>query len=38
MEYSDAHWLAGILLVFSFAVLLVLYTVLKTQPVAHQLK
>jgi molybdate transport system permease protein len=38
LEYSAAHWLASILLVFSFAVLLVLYTVLKTQPVAHQLK
>ena len=38
MVYADAHWLAGVLLVFSFAVLLVLYTVLKTQPVAHQLK
>jgi len=38
MDYADAHWLAGVLLVFSFAVLLVLYTVLKTQPVAHQLK
>jgi len=38
LEYSEAHWLAGILLVFSFTVLLVLYTVLKTQPVAHQLK
>ncbi|MEI6069282.1 MAG: molybdate ABC transporter permease subunit [Methylococcaceae bacterium] len=38
LEYSEAHWLAGVLLVFSFAVLLVLYTVLKTQPVAHQLK
>jgi molybdate transport system permease protein len=38
MEYSEAHWLAGCLLVFSFAVLLVLYTVLKTQPAAHQLK
>ena len=38
MDYSEAHWLAGVLLVFSFAVLLVLYTVLKTQPVAHQLK
>jgi len=35
LEYSEAHWLAGVLLVFSFAVLLVLYTVLKTQPVAH---
>lgn len=38
MEYSEAHWLAGALLLFSFTVLLVLYTVLKTQPVAHQLK
>ena len=38
LEYSEAHWLAGGLLVFSFTVLLVLYTVLKTQPVAHQLK
>jgi len=38
LEYSEAHWLAGVLLVFSFSVLLVLYTVLKTQPVAHQLK
>ena len=38
MDYSDAHWLAGVLLVFSFAVLLTLYTVLKTQPTAHQLK
>ena len=38
LEYTQAHWLAGVLLVFSFTVLLVLYTVLKTQPVAHQLK
>jgi molybdate transport system permease protein len=38
MDYSDAHWLAGVLLVFSFTVLLTLYTVLKTQPTAHQLK
>ena len=38
MEYTEAHWLAGALLLFSFTVLLVLYTVLKTQPVAHQLK
>jgi molybdate transport system permease protein len=38
MEYGEAHWLAGGLLVFSFIVLLLLYTVLKTQPVAHQLK
>jgi molybdate transport system permease protein len=38
LEYSEAHWLAGCLLLFSFTVLLVLYTVLKTQPVAHQLK
>jgi len=38
LEYSEAHWLAGILMLFSFSVLLVLYTVLKTQPVAHPLK
>ena len=38
IDYAEAHWLAGVLLVFSFAVLLVLYTVLKTQPVVHQLK
>jgi molybdate transport system permease protein len=38
MEYDQAHWLAGGLLFFSFIVLLLLYTVLKTQPVAHQLK
>jgi molybdate transport system permease protein len=34
LEYSQAHWLAGCLLLFSFTVLLLLYTVLKTQPVA----
>jgi molybdate transport system permease protein len=38
LEYHEAHWLAGGLLVFSFSVLLILYTVLKTHPVAHQLK
>lgn len=38
LEYSEAHWLAAGLLVFSFTVLLVLYTTLKTHPVAHQLK
>jgi molybdate transport system permease protein len=38
LEYSEAHGLAGCLLLFSFTVLLLLYTVLKTQPVAHQLK
>ena len=38
LEYAEAHWLAGGLLVFSFTVLLVLYTALKTHPVAHQLK
>lgn len=38
LEYSEAHWLAGGLLLFSFAVLMILYTVLKTHPVAHQLK
>jgi molybdate transport system permease protein len=38
MEYAEAHWLAGCLLLFSFSVLVVLYTVLKTHPVAHPLK
>jgi len=38
LEYGEAHWLAGGLLLFSFSVLLVLYTVLKTHPVAHPLK
>lgn len=38
LEYNEAHWLAGCLLLFSFTVLLVLYTTLKTQPVAHPLK
>ena len=38
LEYSEAHWLAGCLLLFSFSVLLILYTALKTQPVAHPLK
>lgn len=38
LEYSEAHWLAGCLLLFSFSVLLVLYTVLKTHPVAHPFK
>lgn len=38
LEYTEAHWLAGGLLLFSFTVLLVLYTGLKTSPVAHQLK
>lgn len=38
LEYTEAHWLAGGLLLFSFVVLLVLYTALKTHPVAHQLK
>lgn len=38
LEYAEAHWLAGGLLLFSFTVLLVLYTGLKTSSVAHQLK
>lgn len=32
LEYTQAHWLAGGLLAFSFTVLLILYTVLKTSP------
>ncbi len=38
LEYNEAHGLAGCLLLFSFSVLLVLYTALKTHPVAHPLK
>jgi molybdate transport system permease protein len=38
LEYSEAHWLAGGLLLFSFSVLMVLYTALKTHPVAHPFK
>lgn len=36
LEYNEAHWLAGGLLLFSFTVLLLLYSGLKTHPVAHQ--
>jgi molybdate transport system permease protein len=35
LEYEQAHWLAGGLLVFSFTVLLTLYSIIKTQ--AHAL-
>ncbi len=38
LEYAEAHWLAGTLLLFSFSVLLILYATLKTYPVAHALK
>ncbi len=38
LEYDQAHWLAGGLLMFSFSVLLFMYSVLKTYPVAHPLK
>lgn len=38
LEYSQAHTLAGVLLLFSFSVLLLLYSVLKTYPMAHPLK
>ncbi|MFI3136304.1 MAG: molybdate ABC transporter permease subunit [Methylococcaceae bacterium] len=38
LEYEQAHWLAGGLLVFSFTVLLLMYSVLKNQPAAHPLK
>jgi molybdate transport system permease protein len=31
MEYAQAHWLAGVMLVFSFAVLLALYSSRKTK-------
>jgi molybdate transport system permease protein len=32
LEYTQAHWLAGGLLGFSFTVLLILYTDLKITP------
>jgi molybdate transport system permease protein len=35
LEYGEAHQLAGILLLFSFTVLLLLYTVVRTHPVVH---
>ena len=35
LEYTEAHWLAGGLLLFSFSILLILYTVLKTAPNAQ---
>lgn len=38
LEYGQAHWLAGGLLVFSFTVLLLMYSALKTHLVAHPLK
>ena len=38
LEYEQAHWLAGGLLVFSFTVLLLMYSTLKTQPTVHHLK
>lgn len=37
-EYPQAHWLAGSLLVFSFTVLLILYSVLKTPPPSQPFK
>ncbi len=38
LEYTDAHWLAGCLLLFSFTVLLILYTQLKASPVTQPFK
>ena len=38
LEYNDAHWLAGCLLLFSFTVLLVLYTQLKSPTLAQPFK
>jgi len=38
LEYNDAHWLAGCLLLFSFTVLLVLYTLFKSPPVTQPFK
>ncbi len=37
-EYTQAHWLAGCLLLFSFMVLFFLYTALKTQPTVRLFK
>ncbi len=38
LEYNDAHWLAGCLLLFSFTVLLALYTLFKSPPLAQPFK
>ncbi|MCX7086913.1 MAG: molybdate ABC transporter permease subunit [Methylococcales bacterium] len=38
LEYEQAHWLAGGLLLFSFTILLFMYGVLKTQSVAQPFK
>lgn len=38
LEYEQAHWLAGGLLVFSFSVLLLMYSVLKTSPESNVFK
>lgn len=38
LEYHQAHGLAAVLLLFSFSILLLLYSVLKTYPVVHPLK
>lgn len=38
LEYTQAHWLAGGLLIFSFTILLFMYGVLKTPVISHPLK
>ncbi|MGR8941354.1 MAG: molybdate ABC transporter permease subunit [Gammaproteobacteria bacterium] len=38
LEYGQAHWLAGGLLMFSFAVLIVMYGLLNHQPAARPTK
>lgn len=38
MEYGQAHWLAFYLLLFSFIVLVILYSVIKTQPSVQTFK
>jgi molybdate transport system permease protein len=38
LEYGQAHWLAGCLLLFSFAVLLLLNIVVNRQPITQHLK
>jgi len=38
LEYTQAHWLAGGLLVFAFTVLLLLYGVLKSRPAVEPMR
>ena len=38
LNYTQAHWLSGILLAFAFLVLLIMYSVLKTPLQLHDMK